>query len=606
MLEASKMYLSFSQPCNHRSGEASPLFHLRRGGVLEIKQISAAVPNCGISSMHNKVMIALEVDWGADKGNLTTKSASSFDGHSAFFDEASNFMQFAGPEEMPGNATIKAIVKEKGMKNDEKDSWFSRMGQGLAAGVMLVEEAAMGRKGLGVPRAHTEEVALASLLGSKVDAEGFVEVQLRITKLATGPLSALGYGKAADSGDCVKFRLRWLNFENMKKTWTGSEKLWKGRGTATHHFNCKNDKTAVYEPLGARELLRIERCEEILNTWAQYYGDDPLYDDTGDSRPPIQKVRAIHGVNIPTEVAYALRVHTIRLKESKILTRLILDDQATLKDSTEFSVQGGVVHATPNGLSGDGVVPLSSLDRCRQWAKAGLFECELSYLPGVEHRAILADQHFHQTIKDAVVVRDGLACMDGPARSFSIAGTFSAWKPRKMTWDGFHFVYVVSIGQTGWESFQILEGGSWERVLYPDMKDANPSLPHSILGPDNKNAGKDWTIGKNRGKLLEGTIRFGSAFKVKLEISGGTPASVTWDPFTQVQVLHAKGVWQVDLGGGKWLDFPSEGSARVNSALELGHSFLDLKIEEQNYKLDLLNMLQENVSTKKQRRIRQI
>lgn len=74
----------------------------------------------------------------------------------------------------------------------------------------------------------------------------------------------------------------------------------------------------------------------------------------------------------------------------------------------------------------------------------------------------------------------------------------------------------------------------------------------------------------------------------------------------QVQVLHAKGVWQVDLGGGKWLDFPSEGSARVNSALELGHSFLDLKIEEQNYKLDLLNMLQENVSTKKQRRIRQI
>ena len=67
------------------------------------------------------------------------------------------------------------------------------------------------------------------------------------------------------------------------------------------------------------------------------------------------------------------------------------------------------------------------------------------------------------------------------------------------------------------------------------MKDANPSLPHSILGPDNKNAGKDWTIGKNRGKLLEGTIRFGSAFKVKLEISGGTPASVTWDPFTQVQ-----------------------------------------------------------------------
>ena len=439
-------------------------------------------------------------------------------------------------QEMPTDATIKAIVKEKGIQSDEKDSWLNRMGQGLAAGVMLVGEAAKGRAGFGVPRAHTEVMSLPSLLHKgKVDAEGFVEVQLTIGRLATGPLSALGYGKAAKCGDYVTLRMRWLNFAKMKQLWVGSDKLWTGPRPSTYNFSCLHDKTAVYEPIGQEEILRIEGCSDILQTWKTYYQEDPFYDDVGESLPPIKKVRAVHGVNIPTEAAYALRVHTIRLKKSKILTRLVLDDDATLPKIEGLSMQGGVVHATGtnNELSGDGVVPLSSLDQCRQWAKQGL-ECELSYLPGVEHRAILADEYFHQTIKDVVLVRAG-SCAEPTGISFSIAGTFSAWKPRGMTWDGQHFVYVVCIGPNGWESFQILLDGSWEKVFYPDVKDANMTVPHCILGPDKQNAGKDWTIGKNRGKLLEGYLRSGSAFKVKLEISGGRVEKVFWEPFTQAE-----------------------------------------------------------------------
>ena len=63
---------------------------------------------------------------------------------------------------MPTDATIKVIVKEKGMQHSAGDNWLSRVGQNLAAGVMLVEEAAMGEERLGsaqsIHRGHVFEL----------------------------------------------------------------------------------------------------------------------------------------------------------------------------------------------------------------------------------------------------------------------------------------------------------------------------------------------------------------------------------------------------------------------------------------------------------------
>lgn len=70
------------------------------GGALEIKQLRATVEHCGIVSAQNKIMVTIELCWGSRKtDSLTTKSASSFDGRNATFDEAYNFLQFAGPED---------------------------------------------------------------------------------------------------------------------------------------------------------------------------------------------------------------------------------------------------------------------------------------------------------------------------------------------------------------------------------------------------------------------------------------------------------------------------------------------------------------------------
>ena len=441
-----------------------------------------------------------------------------------------------------------------------------------------------------------------------MSTQGFVEVRLPITKLASGPISAMGYGKAAEKGDFVTFRMRWLDFAALKRTWVGSDSLWEGDrcdSTSSYHFKCSSDKAAVYEPIGAKQVMKIERCQDILDTWKQYYGEDSLYDDLCDRCPTVKKLRAVHGVNVPTEAAYALRVQTIRLKQSEILTRLAFDEAAS-SDIHGYSFQGGTVHAngSSKALSGDGVVPLSSLEECRNWAKAGL-DSELTSIPGVEHRAILADAHFHQIIKDSVLLKGRQSMQQEPPLRFSIAGTFSNWKPEQMTWDGACFVRVLSIGPNGWESFQILLDSSWDKVFYPNVKDAGPTVPHSILGPDNHNAGKDWTIGKNRGKLLEGLLRPGSAFKVKLELNSGKPQSVTWEPFSLVEVLRAKGTWQMQKRG-VWSDLPAECSVTLNSELALARPSAEMQIQQQRCRIDLLNMQLINFATKEQVPVRRI
>ena len=50
-------------------------------------------------------------------------------------------------------------------------------------------------------------------------------------------------------------------------------------------------------------------------------------------------------MNRATEKAFALRVNTVRLKKSQILTRLTLDDEAMVSDSG-LSIKGRSQHRT--------------------------------------------------------------------------------------------------------------------------------------------------------------------------------------------------------------------------------------------------------------------
>ncbi|CAJ1379539.1 unnamed protein product [Effrenium voratum] len=540
-------------------------------------------------------MMALEVCWGAcgKVESLSTNSAKSFDGSVATFDASENFLQFGGPEELPPGASIKAIIKEKGMARDEPEHWLKRVGEGLAAGVMLAEEAAHHRRSWGLPKAHTEPLPLEVLRRS----EDFVELDLPISRTAGGGVPcAMGCFRASEAGDFVRLQVRWLSFRKLKQMWVGSEDLGGSNSLKPPLVELRHrDPKTVYEPIGVEQVLKMERAERIIETWRRYYEGDPVYDHLGTSLPSCKRVRAVHGVNRATEKAFALRVNTVRLKKSQMLTRLTLDDEAMVSDSG-LSIKGGIVYFNGSDaeLSGDGVVNAASMNVCQQWAKSGV-DVGVTFLPGVEHRAMLADSFFHQAIKQVVLTPEEKA---QPGASFSIAGSFNEWSSEVMTWDGTCFVYVVRIGAGGSESFHVLADGSCEAVLYPSVKDANPKVHHTVQGPDRKPPpGFLWTIASKI--ILKDGLPQGTGIKVKLEVNdAGAAQRVLWDPFVPLQPVR-DGAWQVEAGG-TWMDFPASAHSQLCAARAKLKPETTIEMNGRRYKIDFLNMLQTNLATKKQ------
>lgn len=80
--------------------------------------------------------------------------------------------------------------------------------------------------------------------------------------------------------------------------------------------------------------------------------------------------------------------------------------------------------------------------------------------------------------------------------SFSVVGTFSAWKPRKMMpsmQNASVFCLTDVIGVTREEEFQIWRDGDSLQALYPETEKAiKSSIP--IMGPDDQGKGRNWLI----------------------------------------------------------------------------------------------------------------
>eukprot|EP00747_Dinoflagellata_sp_TGD_P159003 gnl/TRDRNA2_/TRDRNA2_177865_c0_seq1.p1 gnl/TRDRNA2_/TRDRNA2_177865_c0~~gnl/TRDRNA2_/TRDRNA2_177865_c0_seq1.p1 ORF type:complete len:957 (+),score=184.45 gnl/TRDRNA2_/TRDRNA2_177865_c0_seq1:1256-4126(+) len=109
-----------------------------------------------------------------------------------------------------------------------------------------------------------------------------------------------------------------------------------------------------------------------------------------------------------------------------------------------------------------------------------------------------------------------------------IVGSWDNWAiKRKMPWDENEQAYLfeLTLGAKGWESFQLLSDGDAKRRLYPDHEDANPHWKHDILGPDIFGHGFHWTVGKHPNDNGEE----GASYKVKLLLNAdGTAKEVNW------------------------------------------------------------------------------
>eukprot|EP00435_Cladocopium_sp_Y103_P044435 s504_g12.t1 len=128
-----------------------------------------------------------------------------------------------------------------------------------------------------------------------------------------------------------------------------------------------------------------------------------------------------------------------------------------------------------------------------------------------------------------------LKCFKYSSKFYKIVGTWDDFKGNEMQWDGANFFFIVTLSsqalvisqiQLEWDSFQILEDGSWERTLYPSCRDGNPFVQHQLMGPDGKGHGRNWT-----GTQLRWTIGRHEEDAGKVELRPdmvGRPSSVTW------------------------------------------------------------------------------
>ena len=184
-------------------------------------------------------------------------------------------------------------------------------------------------------------------------------------------------------------------------------------------------KTTIHQfyPASTGDMLATEGLHNAAKLLRDS-GTDPV-DSRGLSSwhpPPIQKVVAIYGINLPTEVSGVYqRKQRVRLscstrKDLCVRQLIVLDKNAILKNLDGYTIEGGIISETKsasqtivpsNGTakkSGDGTVPYWSLQHCRTWQGEGVKKCDVKVyeIEGAEHRAILNEAKFHKILLEVL------------------------------------------------------------------------------------------------------------------------------------------------------------------------------------------------------------
>lgn len=175
--------------------------------------------------------------------------------------------------------------------------------------------------------------------------------------------------------------------------------------------------SALIESLPGNITLRRECLDKMLEVVRDVYDSDDLDPRGGQSAadaPPVKRVKAIYGVNLPTEVGavYKLRKSCIET-EGNAGNRHKLDTHATINTETGFIVKGGILMETKEtrqrvvfderykdeqfrNSSGDGTVPYWSLQHVNTWSNKCVVD--IDEIEGADHREILADPRFHDVV----------------------------------------------------------------------------------------------------------------------------------------------------------------------------------------------------------------
>ncbi|KAL3907473.1 MAG: hypothetical protein SGILL_008861, partial [Bacillariaceae sp.] len=171
--------------------------------------------------------------------------------------------------------------------------------------------------------------------------------------------------------------------------------------------------------VSGHQALNVEDQPGLIDCMRSVYDADPCIETTHNLPPPpgITRVKSVHGINLPTEVASVYRPHTVFVRNvtvAKTQSRLLLDARAKISCDDDkangYIVEGGIVAETKQTeqlthtgeriqCSGDGTVPYWSLQCVHKWQSENC-SVKVDELEGAEHREILADKRLHKLLID--------------------------------------------------------------------------------------------------------------------------------------------------------------------------------------------------------------
>lgn len=169
-------------------------------------------------------------------------------------------------------------------------------------------------------------------------------------------------------------------------------------------------KTEKFLPVTTLDLFRMEKLQGHIAQWEKLE-KDPLFNTNA---PPVEKVCAIYGINLPTDIRHVYRRCTKGSKNPifKAFKTFELDPTASLpKDYLErnkYKFVGGKVKETKDtpqidiltgeaiNRSGDGTVPYDSLQHVKTWTPH--CQVDVTELDGAEHRACLKDNRLLEAV----------------------------------------------------------------------------------------------------------------------------------------------------------------------------------------------------------------
>jgi hypothetical protein len=190
----------------------------------------------------------------------------------------------------------------------------------------------------------------------------------------------------------------------------------------------KTKSDIKFDVLSGHQVFGMEGFTNIEGLVRNYYENDPVGPKTtcATDAPPVKRVHAIYGINIPTEVCAVYRHRPyIVVGDDKADSRYILDTDCKLNENTitpnpncpwdmkQYTFDNGKILETKKSIQqtlneqgeaieipicGDGTVPYWNLQQCKHW-KPKLQELTVDELVGAGHRDILAETRFHKLLE---------------------------------------------------------------------------------------------------------------------------------------------------------------------------------------------------------------